>query len=41
MKMMMIVSKDSTIQTLRQVLTVNITQYRHYAKYNEYNGEIR
>ena len=41
LKMMMIVSKDSTIQTLRQVLTVNITQYRHYSRYNEYDDEIR
>ena len=35
MKMMMIISKDSTIQTLLQVQTVSITQYRHYSKYRQ------
>ena len=34
-------SKHYTIQTLHLVLTVNITQYRNYAKYNEYENDVR
>ena len=35
MKMMMIISKDGTIQTLHQVQAVNITKHIHYAKYRQ------
>ena len=41
MNMMMIISKDSTIQTLPKVLTVNITLYGHYAKYYDYDDEVK
>ena len=39
--MMMISSKDSTIQTIPQVQTVNSTHYKHHAKYNDYDYEIK
>ena len=39
--MMMISSMDSTIQTIPQVQTVNSTHYKHHAKYNDYDYEIK